>query len=441
LEAPLQLIGTGRVGSTIRCTRNRWTGECGVNLTNQWRYEDGSVVPGSGSDLAYTIQPRDSWRSIYFHVTACDHFNLCASDQSNSIQVCAGQIRNERVPSIVGEILDDSVVTADPGEWRPCPGDSNLQPFGYRWLAEEVPIQGATGASLQITPELSERQLKIEVTARNVEATAVALSAPRLVKKICRHKFDNSTLASNTSITPESINLTDPPHKRATHLERIVRTVLRKIAPQLRGEQFEWAKWMFLYTIWHESDFGRKRRADGSPDDRGARGLMMIEPRTAWDAFCGYVKDPAVTKLKRQQRVRWLASAAGISVTDDEMKLAINDFLKLVNPNDKREIWPKDPEDGHHDNTKGFMIKWWLGRWDTFGIVLMRFIFGMQAAHSFTYVPGAKPWESDYKDTIFWPQYCRYWFRYEDADIRCLPENRDKDFYDDCVDFDRAYRS
>lgn len=63
-------------------------------------------------------------------------------------------------PSVEGDPVVGSTVTADPGEWAQAGAT-----FAIQWLAGGTPIPGATGSTLEITPDLVDRPLRIKVTA------------------------------------------------------------------------------------------------------------------------------------------------------------------------------------------------------------------------------------------------------------------------------------
>jgi uncharacterized protein DUF3152 len=74
-------------------------------------------------------------------------------------------------PTVAGEAVYGSILTADPGQWSPP-----VPSFGYQWLRAGVPIAGAVAATY--TPGLADlgQPLAVQVTAG--DGSGVATSAP-----------------------------------------------------------------------------------------------------------------------------------------------------------------------------------------------------------------------------------------------------------------------
>lgn len=67
---------------------------------------------------------------------------------------------NTVAPTVTGEARVGETLVAAPGSWKPTPTS-----FTYTWLADGVPVAGATGASLVITEALVGKTLRVLVTA------------------------------------------------------------------------------------------------------------------------------------------------------------------------------------------------------------------------------------------------------------------------------------
>ncbi|MET8045569.1 hypothetical protein ABZU25_32465 [Micromonospora sp. NPDC005215] len=82
-------------------------------------------------------------------------------------------IRAVNLPTISGSAEIGGTVTATPGTWTPA-----TTTYRYQWSADGVPVEGATGATLQISEALRWKRLTVAVTAsRDGYAEASAVSA------------------------------------------------------------------------------------------------------------------------------------------------------------------------------------------------------------------------------------------------------------------------
>jgi hemin uptake protein HemP len=63
-------------------------------------------------------------------------------------------------PALSGLAKVDSTLTLEPGEWTPAPNA-----FRYQWLANGVPIDGATATTLDLAPDLVDQTITARVTA------------------------------------------------------------------------------------------------------------------------------------------------------------------------------------------------------------------------------------------------------------------------------------
>ncbi|MEU8180711.1 hypothetical protein AB0B86_08050 [Micromonospora sp. NPDC049047] len=89
-------------------------------------------------------------------------------------------IRAVNPPAITGAAEIGSTVTATPGTWTP-----STTTYQYKWSADGVPIEGATGATLQISQALLWKRLTVTVTASRdgyAEASAVSAATTAVVR-------------------------------------------------------------------------------------------------------------------------------------------------------------------------------------------------------------------------------------------------------------------
>ena len=86
-------------------------------------------------------------------------------------QVVPGQFRASEAPTISGTAQVDQVLTAKPGTWTPA-GKLHLQ-----WLADGVPIAGATGTTYDVTPADLRKVISLQVKVTQVGYTDALASS------------------------------------------------------------------------------------------------------------------------------------------------------------------------------------------------------------------------------------------------------------------------
>ncbi|MET8045568.1 hypothetical protein ABZU25_32460 [Micromonospora sp. NPDC005215] len=88
-------------------------------------------------------------------------------------------LQSVKPPTISGDVVVGSVVTAEPGEWAPA-----AQDHSWQWLANGVAISGAISPTFRIPLTLVGQELTVEIRARrSLYTPTAATSAARVVER------------------------------------------------------------------------------------------------------------------------------------------------------------------------------------------------------------------------------------------------------------------
>ncbi len=163
------IAGTPQVGIQLSASNGTWT-PAGA-YTYRW-YADGTAIPDATAST-YTPVAADLGKVIKVRVTSTLAGYTTQSVFSPVTAVVApGQFQATAAPSVTGTPQVDQVLTGSPGAWTPA-GRLHLQ-----WLADGLPITGATGTTYTVTPADVRKVISLQVTATQVGyADAVASSA------------------------------------------------------------------------------------------------------------------------------------------------------------------------------------------------------------------------------------------------------------------------
>ena len=169
LTAGPVISGTPQVGVQLSASNGAWS-PVGA-YTYHW-YAGSTLIPDA-STSTYTPTAADLGKPIQVKVTSRLAGYAKHSEFSTvTDQVAPGQFQATEAPTISGTAQVDQVLTASSGAWTPA-GKLHLQ-----WLADGIPIDGATGTTYAVTPADLRKVISLQVRVTQVGYTdAVASSA------------------------------------------------------------------------------------------------------------------------------------------------------------------------------------------------------------------------------------------------------------------------
>lgn len=156
-ESP-KVVGTRRVGRTIRVTDGTWNTE-GLTFTYQW-FMDDEAVPGATKNT-YALGPSDRGHYPTATVTATKGDRFSSSTTGRGRVVGSGITNNTGIPTVTGTAKVGRTLTASHGTW-----DQSGLTYRYQWLRHGDPIKGATHRTYKITRASKGEQLRVLVTAK-----------------------------------------------------------------------------------------------------------------------------------------------------------------------------------------------------------------------------------------------------------------------------------
>lgn len=174
--------GTAKVGSTLNVTNGTWT-NTPTNYTYQWQRCSSS---SSCTDIAnavgqsYVIRNADGGNRIRAQVTAsnADGQTTAASNMTTTVAASGAPVNTVR-PSITGDAIVGSTLTAQTGTWKNSPTS-----YTYHWVQCDhfggscVDIPGATGKTYNVRFADTFGTLRVDVTAKNSAGSTTRRSTP-----------------------------------------------------------------------------------------------------------------------------------------------------------------------------------------------------------------------------------------------------------------------
>ena len=175
------VTGTAKVGSTLTVSNGSWS-NTPTGYGYQWQR---CASTTSCTDIAgetghtYTVRPIDGGKRLRAVVTAS---NADGSSTANSnmtdIVAATGQPTNTVRPSLSGDAVVGSTLTANAGTWTGSPT------FTYQWWQCDlfggscVQVVGATGKTYGVRMADVNGTLRVAVTAKNANGSTTRRSAP-----------------------------------------------------------------------------------------------------------------------------------------------------------------------------------------------------------------------------------------------------------------------
>lgn len=163
------------VGETLTADTGTWA-QSGATYAVQW-YAGSQAIPGATA-TTLEVTPELVDQALRVKVTATrTGYRPGTAKSTRSPAVRPGTLAVATQPSIIGTPRVGEVLTLDEASWSPTPSTTSV-----RWLADGRPIDGATGASLELTPELVDRRISVEQTASSPGYTTSDLSSEPTAK-------------------------------------------------------------------------------------------------------------------------------------------------------------------------------------------------------------------------------------------------------------------
>jgi hypothetical protein len=177
-----QISGSAKVGQTLTVSNGTWSGTP-TSYTYQWQRctssSTSSCIDITGEvGQTYTVRAADGGNRLRAIVGAvnADGKSTASSDLTTVVPSTGVPIATTR-PSISGDAIVGSTLTADPGTWTNSPTSTS-----YQWLqcdrfgAECAPVVGATGKTYGVRFADVYGTLRVTVTAKNASGSTTRRS-------------------------------------------------------------------------------------------------------------------------------------------------------------------------------------------------------------------------------------------------------------------------
>ncbi len=154
------ISGTPQVGVELTASRGTWSPNRGLTISWQW-YADGVPVAGATSQT-FTPTAAELRTVITAEVTARRAgYTPATVTTAATAPVARGVFTVLAPPTIAGDPIVDEVLTATPATWSPASEDTL-----YRWKADGVLIDGASGPTLTMTRDLLGKSIVVGTHGR-----------------------------------------------------------------------------------------------------------------------------------------------------------------------------------------------------------------------------------------------------------------------------------
>ena len=158
-KQPPAVSGTPEVGQTLSAAPGAWT-PTPTTYAYQW-LADGKPVAGA-TDATFVLGSGKVGKQISVEVSARQAgYAAAAATSSATSAVAPGTMTAVEQPTIAGEALVGSELTASQGAWTPDAKSRTIQ-----WLADGKPVDGATGWTFTPAPEQAGTVMSVVVTGR-----------------------------------------------------------------------------------------------------------------------------------------------------------------------------------------------------------------------------------------------------------------------------------
>jgi hypothetical protein len=168
LSTPLTITGSTAVGSTLTASYGWSDTSANAWHTLSWAV-DGVTQPGDAETL--TITPAMAGKTISARLSIGDYPTYASQLQTSAAVVADGATAG--TVAVTGTPAVGQTLTATTSSWRP----SDLT-LSYQWYADGAAIDGATGATLELTGAQSGHAITVTATGSRSGSTVTATSDP-----------------------------------------------------------------------------------------------------------------------------------------------------------------------------------------------------------------------------------------------------------------------
>jgi hypothetical protein len=166
------ISGTAQIGNTLNAMAGTW--DSGVSLRYQW-LRNGAPISGASSNL-YILTANDVGRSISVRVTGEKLGFNSVIQTSSAVAVTLRNLNLTPIPTVIGNPILGSTLTASAGTWDPG------VTLSYQWFRNAAPITGATSSTYPISSSNLNSTISVQVTGSATNYTPVSkTSAPTIL--------------------------------------------------------------------------------------------------------------------------------------------------------------------------------------------------------------------------------------------------------------------
>jgi hypothetical protein len=176
------ITGVAKVGSTLTVSNGTWSNSP-TNYTYQWQRCSSATSCtdiANGVGQSYVVRQADGGMRLRAQVNAlnADGKGTASSDLTAVVPATGAPVNTVR-PSVSGDAIVGSTLTAENGTWTNSPTS-----YRYQWVqcdhfaASCVGIPGATGKTYGVRFADTSGTLRVDVTARNAAGATTRRSTP-----------------------------------------------------------------------------------------------------------------------------------------------------------------------------------------------------------------------------------------------------------------------
>jgi hypothetical protein len=185
--SPPSISGGVHVGEILTCATGNWSGDETISYSFQWRRR--TIGISDAVHQTYTVLAADEGQLLECEVTAS---NGAGSETKTSaaFEIPERPV-NEAPPTLTGEAVPGELLKCTDGTW-----DGSPTRFTYRWLLDEVPIEGPDESAYRLTAADEGHAVACQVTASNGAGSTTALSAEVSVSSKAREQKEREVISS-----------------------------------------------------------------------------------------------------------------------------------------------------------------------------------------------------------------------------------------------------
>jgi subtilisin family serine protease len=203
-SAAPSFTGAGTVGSTLTADPGTWS-EADEHMSYSYQWTAGTVPIAGATSPTFVVPDTLLGATIGLVVTGRigpdpDAAGTAATATTTVIVVGTTTVVPTSLPTVTGDAVIGKTLTAVSGTWN-VPNPT----LSYQWVADGVPVAGATASTLKLGPSLQGKRVAVAVTATVGEAQGTATSAAQLVKARALTKI---SIADSTITTKQKAKIT-----------------------------------------------------------------------------------------------------------------------------------------------------------------------------------------------------------------------------------------